>query len=71
MNIVDIWSKYQIFPGIGTNFLDLMYFSLPKNHLVQLSLTKNSQTFSVESENKYKGTVKVSTHESYHNNLDK
>ena len=59
VNIKDLWSKYHVFPGTGTIFLDLMYFSLPKNHLVQLGLTKNSQTFCVESGNQTKGTVKV------------
>ena len=41
------------------------------NHLVQLDLTKNSQTFSVDSGNENTSTVKVWTHETYHNNLDK
>jgi len=64
VNKTDLWSKYHVFPGIGTIFLDLMYFSLPKNHLVQLGLTKNSQTFYAEFRNETKGNVKVLTHES-------
>ena len=44
---------------------------LTKNYLVQLDLTKNSQTFSVDSENENTGTVKVLTHETHHINLDK
>ena len=47
----------MIFLGIETIFSGFNVFITTQNYLSQLSLTKNSKTFTVESGNQYKGTV--------------